>query len=194
MWPLCLVLSAGMLSGSGFVWAPLPLSLRPASPLTRLSPLLLWILITAPPAHLWPFEEDTVSHSRYPFPRHIDRLPIPHTKLMSWSVQRLKNMCGLHWQKAPTGLQGCWRKTMTMKASANWGERVKDAWTNIWWTAVKLLSKLCLRPVAIFPPSVSVFNELPLPLVYVLTHRRLMLKLMGVGPKFQSKIATTAWV
>lgn len=39
---------------------------------------------------------------------------------------------------------------------------------NFWWTAVKWLSELCLCRVALFPLSVSAFNELLISLLYML--------------------------
>lgn len=97
--------------------------------LLLLSPLL-WIhhLIAAPPLSLpWSFSP------RYPVPRHHQRLykvTFMLCSMLKWSVRHAKtySMCGLRWQKAPSGLRKkkqSWRKTMTMKACANWKREQK---------------------------------------------------------------------
>ena len=69
-------------------------------------------------------------------------------------------------------------------------EGIKDAWMNVWWTAVKWLSKLCLCRVALFPLSVGVFNELLISFLYILiwdlTHWGLNIKLMALYLKMFS--------
>lgn len=111
-------------------------------------------------------------------------------------MQRL-SVCTLRRQKAPSGLTESSRGEND-ESQSQVEEGTKDVWMNVWWTAVKWLWTLCLCHVALFPLSVSVFNELLISLFYMLmwdlTHWGLNVKFVACKIQSYLKISSNEQV